>query len=194
MRTINIRGIELIKAFEKCKLKSYHGAADAPGIYTIGWGHVITGHEQHTHGFDLFRPGQMMRDVAITQQIADDLLKLDIEKTIKVLTMKIKKEQLETLNEDQFAALVSIVYNVGVGAFVRQSTFMKLLAAGASMEKIANLGFKGWVYAGGRPVNGLIIRRAAEKALFLGDYGPMQQFMERRTNLVTTAKRYLGRR
>lgn len=69
------------------------------------------------------------------------------------------------LNQHQFDALVSLTYNIGVGAFQR-STLVKLLNTGN--YKAASHQFDVWVKAGGKTVQGLVNRRAIEKAFFLG--------------------------
>ena len=60
------------------------------------------------------------------------------------------------------AALASFVYNVGAGAFER-STLLRRLNAGDVSGACAEL--SRWVYAGGKPLSGLIKRRAAEREL-----------------------------
>lgn len=68
------------------------------------------------------------------------------------------------LTQNQFDALVSLTYNIGPGAF-KHSTLLKLLNqgdyAGASQQ------FDVWIKAGGQTVQGLVNRRAVEKAYFL---------------------------
>ncbi len=185
---INQRGIDLIQSFEKCRLKSYQGAADKPGVFTIGWGHVITGHEVP----DLFRPGQMMRDVEITQAQADFLFEQDLQKFMNGLRLRTPTESLQALNDDQKASMVSLVYNIGLAAFKEQSTFYKLLVAG-NLDQIPDRGFKGWIHSNGGVTNGLIVRRAAEKALFLSDYGPYDLFVQNNNSAVLgKARKYLG--
>lgn len=64
----------------------------------------------------------------------------------------------------QSTALLSFVYNVGLGAFKR-STLRKEINAG----RIANASYEflRWNRAGGKVVDGLTRRRHAEKALFM---------------------------
>ena len=68
------------------------------------------------------------------------------------------------LTANQRAALISFVYNLGAGALQR-STLLRFLKS----ERYADAAdqFDVWVFAGGKKLNGLVRRRAAEKALFL---------------------------
>nr|WP_253851857.1 lysozyme [Pantoea sp. OXWO6B1] len=68
------------------------------------------------------------------------------------------------LTQNQFDALVSFIFNLGTRNFVRSTLLIKLNSGdyvGAGAE------FEIWTKAGGRELSGLILRRAAEKALFL---------------------------
>ncbi len=67
------------------------------------------------------------------------------------------------LQQGQYDALVSFTYNLGGGA-LRQSTLRTKLNAGDPAGAAAE--FDRWVRAGGRVYQGLVRRRAAERALF----------------------------
>jgi len=67
------------------------------------------------------------------------------------------------LNRNQFTALVSFVFNVGVTAF-RESTLLRVLNFGRYTEVPSQL--KRWIYDNGVVVNGLINRRNAEIELW----------------------------
>ena len=56
------QGIDFIKSFEGCRLEAYHGAADRPGLYTIGYGHT----------------GKVQKGQKITQAEADRLFSNDV--------------------------------------------------------------------------------------------------------------------
>lgn len=69
------------------------------------------------------------------------------------------------LYQHEFDAYVSFTFNVGVGAFCKSTLVMKLNAgdyAGACAE------LDRWVYAQGQKLNGLVIRRANERAMCEG--------------------------
>jgi len=76
---------------------------------------------------------------------------------------------LETLGKakvtpNQLGAMVSLAYNIGVGAFAKSTLLKKHIAgnyAGAAME------FGKWKFAGREVLPGLVKRRAAEAALYL---------------------------
>jgi lysozyme len=67
------------------------------------------------------------------------------------------------LNQNEFDALVLLVFNIGIGAF-QKSTLLKLLNQGK--RDAASAQFMRWVNGGGKRLNGLVKRRAAEAALF----------------------------
>ncbi|HRC03299.1 MAG TPA: lysozyme, partial [Niabella sp.] len=66
--------------------------------------------------------------------------------------------------QGQFDALVSFAYNLGIGALQR-STLLKLVRVNPKNPAIADE-FAKWVNAGGKRLNGLVKRRAAEAALY----------------------------
>jgi lysozyme len=143
VRTINKAGLELIKRFEGLRLTAYK---DAIGVWTIGWGHT---------GSDV-TPG-----LKITTERAEELLRGDLErfeKGVQNLTQGCE------LTGNEFAALVSLAFNVGLGNF-KSSTLLLKLKAGKYLE--ASEQFVRWNRAGGKILNGLTKRRLAEKALFL---------------------------
>ena len=68
------------------------------------------------------------------------------------------------VNDNQFSALVSFVFNIGVGAFKRASLLRKLNAGDyAAVPKE----LMRWVRAGGKVLAGLKRRREAEARLWL---------------------------
>jgi lysozyme len=69
------------------------------------------------------------------------------------------------VTDNQLLALSSFTYNIGENAFLN-STLLRLLNEGKSKDIVAKE-FDKWINAGGKPSNGLINRRNAEKRLFL---------------------------
>ena len=102
MRTINDIGISLIKKFEGCRLRPYRCSAN---VLTIGYGNT-----------SLLRENPTIQE--ITQEKADELLKQDLELFCKGVC-KYTKGTL--LTDNQFAALVSFSFNLGLGTFQRSS-------------------------------------------------------------------------
>ncbi|MGD1827322.1 Lysozyme [Chromobacterium violaceum] len=137
----NAEGISLIKQFEGFRLAAYQ---DMVGVWTIGYGHT---------GPDV-KAGQ-----TITQQQADQLLAADLEK----FETGVGQLVAVPLNANQFAALVSFSYNLGLGN-LRSSTLLRLLNQGDYAGAAAQ--FPRWNRAGGQVVAGLTRRRLAEQALF----------------------------
>lgn len=135
--------IEFIKRHEGCRLKAYRCSANK---LTIGYGH--TGND-------------VKEGMTITQAEADNLLAKDLEKFetyVKDATKGV------TLNENQFAALVSFTYNVGPKNF-NNSTLLKRIKANANDPDIVNQ-FRRWNKAGTTVLPGLVKRREEEAKLY----------------------------
>jgi len=137
----DLRALEMLKQFEGLRLKAYQ---DSAGVWTIGYGHTKKAY-----------PGMV-----ITRAEAERLLRQDLVRFERA----VRDRATVPLTQNQFDALVSFSFNVGVGAFSK-STLLKRLNqkdyAGAKQE------FKRWVYAGGRRLQGLVNRREREAQLFL---------------------------
>lgn len=134
------RAKELIKQHEGLRLQAYRCPA---GVWTIGWG--------HTAGV---KPGQY---VSIDE--AERLLDADIAE----ISAQLSALRL-AVNENQRAALISFIFNVGYGAFSK-STLCKLIKADPNHPDIPAQ-FARWRYAGGKEIPGLMKRRAQEAALY----------------------------
>ena len=139
---VSQNAIDLIKHYEGFSSKPYYCPA---GISTIGYGHVLRKDENFQF---------------ITEEDAEAILKQDCswaEQAVIALTSI-------PLNQNQFDALVSFVFNLGSGSYQASTLRRKLNrgdAKGAADE------FKRWVYAGGIKLKGLVVRRKAEQELFL---------------------------
>ncbi len=138
--SVNEKARKLIKESEGLRLVSYY---DLAGVLTIGYGH--TGKDV-TYG------------MKITEDEAEKLFEKDLEK----FSQGVAKRVLVDINENQFSALVSFAYNVGLGA-LQGSTLLKLLNEG----KDCSNEFGKWIRSDGRVLPGLIKRRELEKKLFL---------------------------
>lgn len=144
---ISKAGLDLIKRFESFRAAPYLCSA---GVPTIGYGTTV-----YPNGIKV-----KLSDQKITQQLAETFLQHHVNAIEKDVSRLVKV----TLSQNQFDALMSFVYNVGLGAF-RDSTLLKLLNAGDIDG--ASKQFERWNKAGGKIVDGLTNRREAEKALFL---------------------------
>ena len=139
-------GIDLIKRFEGLELESYQ---DITGIWTIGYGH--TGPE-------------VGPDQRITTSEAEALLRHDLVSREKAVSRLTKVD----INQNEFDALVSFVYNVGETAYSRSTARRRLNAENRIGAADALTWFnKATVNGVLREVLGLTRRRASEKALFL---------------------------
>jgi lysozyme len=143
MATVSPNGLNLIKSFEGCRLQAYLDASTPP-VWTIGYGH--TGPDVHD-------------GLTITQEQADQLLAQDVD----AFAEGVENCLIRPVDQNQFDALVSLAYNVGLTAFKR-STLLQLVNAGNDAAAAAQFGL--WVHAGANVLPGLVRRRAAEAALF----------------------------
>lgn len=155
----------LVQQFEGCRLAPYR---DSAGIATMGWGATTWAAKPTT-----------MATPPITQAEADAALAA----TLDAVAARVDALVHVALTDGQAAALVSLAYNIGTGA-LRDSTLLRLLnggdAAGASSQ------FMVWVRASGRIVEGLVARRAAERAVFDGAEAPANP-AENMQNLCASA-------
>lgn len=140
-RRISETGLALIKQWEGLRLRAYRCPA---GVWTIGYGHT----------------GNVRAGMEITEEGADALLVSDLATFERAVARAVKVP----LTQHQFDALVSFAFNVGVEAF-RKSTLLRKLNAldyAAVPGELAK-----WVHAGGRKLDGLVNRRAAEAGLWV---------------------------
>jgi len=142
---INVEGLSLLKLFEGLRLEAY---LDAVGIWTIGYG--------HTAGV---RPGD-----TVTPAQAESLLENDLHAFARGVSHLVRVP----LNENEFAALVSLAYNIGLGKLAK-SRVLKRLNAGdrRGAADAFDLWNKGRVDGQLAILPGLSRRRAAERTLFL---------------------------
>jgi lysozyme len=143
---ISQNGINLIKRFEGCELQPYKDAAD---LWTVGIGHLIKDGE-----WEKFKNG-------ITKQQAEDLLRKDLNWAEKAVNKYIKVD----INQNQFDALVSFVFNLGAKNFF-DSTLLKWINEPKDVSEIPKQ-FVRWNRAAGKPLLGLARRRVAEAELYL---------------------------
>ena len=130
---------ELIKKHEGCRLTAYKCPA---GIWTIGYGTTV------------YPNGQpVKRGDKCTQAEADSLLEWYVKNKIQLPS---------GINKNQAAALQSLIYNIGQGAFDR-SSLKKAIVAKDWKAVWKNWD---WVTGGGKFLNGLAKRRAEELMLF----------------------------
>lgn len=113
------------------------------GVRTIGYG--------HTRG--------VVDGQTITKEDALRLLMSELSTLQKALASVIHVD----VTEGQFVAILSLVYNIGMGNF-RTSTLLREL----NKENFVNAGneFARWIYVKRQPNEGLMRRRAKEREVF----------------------------
>ena len=137
------KGIALIKEFEGLRLKAYLCPG---GVWTIGYGHT-TG----------VRPGMV-----ITEAQAEKFLKEDL-----IVFEKAVNNQNLSINQNQFDALVSLIYNIGIGNF-QKSTILRKARINANDNSIMDE-FLRWVYSKGPVLPRLQRRRLREMKLYFSN-------------------------
>lgn len=135
------RATALIKQFEGCKLTAYPDPGSGGEPWTIG--HGATG------------PG-IHKGVTWTQAQADARLTEDVAKFARGVNDLIGAART---TDGQRAAMISLAYNIGLGAFAN-STLLKLHRAGDTVG--ASKQFARWDKAAGKVMAGLARRREAE--------------------------------
>lgn len=138
---MNDRGLKLLKHYESCRLTAYQ---DGGGVWTIGWG--------HTKGV---KKGDVCSQEQADKWLVEEVgyFEYNLSKVIRI-----------SLNEDEFAAVTCLTYNIGINAFLK-STLLKKLNVG---DRVGAAGeFIKWDKDNGKVVMGLLYRRMDERDLFL---------------------------
>lgn len=136
--------ISMLRRFEELRLAPYFCAA---GKLTVGYGHVILAHEQH------LRAG-------VTEDMAEYLLLRDTAWAIYEA-----RRVGRVLSDGRAAALASLIFNIGLSAWVSSTIRAKIVAG--DFESAANE-FGRWVKVRGVVNAGLQRRRALERDIFAG--------------------------
>lgn len=144
----NAAGLSIIRSSESLMLRWYLCPAN---VWTIGYG--------TTEG-SLPNVTRKLMPGPIDERAAEKLL---VRGLITTYEPGVERHGLY-LTENQFSALVSFVYNIGAAAFAK-STLLKKLKAGDYLGAADEL--LRWTRGGGEFLLGLLLRRQAERALFL---------------------------
>jgi len=143
---VNKAGIDLIKEFEGLRLEAYKCPA---GVWTIGYGTTA-------------RAGVGIKPeagMAVTEAEAEWYL----EQSVAKFAAGVEAVITAPVDENEFAAMVSLAYNIGMTGF-RKSSALRHFNAGDKAKAAAAI--KLWNKAGGKVLAGLVRRREAEVALF----------------------------
>lgn len=146
MRPIPLTALELIKHCEGFRAAPYRCPA---GIATIGYGST-----RYENGRAV-----TLHDPAINTLKASNMLHCNTQQCARAVQQLLPIP----LHDNQFAALISFTYNLG-SARLHASTLRRKLLRGDALGAAAE--FDKWVFAGGRKLNGLVLRRRLEKRLF----------------------------
>ena len=138
-------GLELIKSFEGFRRRS---ARLPGGRYVVGHGHIRSARQ----------------GVEVSEADAEALLRYDL----LPIEAAVNEWAFAPLTQNQFDALVSFAFNIGVQTF-RRSDALRHINEGAYLQAAAALEMwrRAELDGEGVIVDALVRRRAAEKALFL---------------------------
>jgi lysozyme len=142
------KATDIIKYFEASnvvRLRAYLCSAAVP---TIGWGTTLYPNGKRVKIGDVITPEQ-----------AEEYLLNDMKSGVSAIRKLVKVK----LTQPMFDALISLIYNIGSGAFSK-STMLRLLNEGK--YTLASQQFARWNRVNGVPVAGLTRRRKAEQDLF----------------------------
>lgn len=145
----------LIKFYEESNIAKLKAYLDPVNIYTIGWGNI----------YNYTKNRRVQKDDVITKAEADLFFNIHMQGIVNGL----KKMLKVNINENQFNALISWVYNFNLQTLAK-STLFKLLNSGASKETVAKqflVWNKGTIKGKKVVLPGLVKRRQAEYNLFL---------------------------
>jgi len=131
-----------IKGFEGLRLTGYY---DEAGIYTIGYGHTLNAKAYRT----------------INQQQADNLFNADILRFESLLNRYIRERRYQ-LNQNQFDALLSFVFNLGS---IKAGSNLDKAIRNSDNAKVAEYLNK-YVFANGVRLQGLANRRIVEASIY----------------------------
>lgn len=148
-RRISNFGVELLHDFEGVKLTAYPDPGTGGKPYTIGFGTTLIKGQP-------VEPGM---------KITLDQAEMYFEEDLKDFEDSVRKLVKVPITQNQFDALVSLTYNIGLNAF-GDSTLLKYLNSekyGAAADE-----FLRWNRSGGRVMKGLSDRRTLERQHFLG--------------------------
>jgi len=143
---VSVKGRQLIETFEGLRLTAYQ---DTVGVWTIGYGHSG-------------RAGKPVpvSGMVITAATADFILTNDLNAIEAGVLAAIKRP----MDQGQFDAMVSLAFNIGMGAF-RSSSVARYFNRGQPI--LAADAFRLWVRASGKVLPDLARRREAERQEFL---------------------------
>ncbi len=144
--------IDLVVAFEQSGVCAIAPYRDPAGIPTLGYGSIWDRR---------FTPMQRvtMATASVDAAMAREWMRAELGDASAAVNRLVKVK----LHDDERAALLDFIYNVGVGAFA-VSRLLRKLNVGDYIGAEAQ--FASWNLAAGKVMQGLVRRRTAEAALF----------------------------
>ena len=146
---LNKAGYDLIKQFEGCRLTAYQ---DSVGIWTIGYGNIYYENQAKVKQGD-----------KVSQDRAEQIFSYYADKFARNVDAIITNKNI---TQNQFNAVVSLAYNIGLANF-QKSTLLKKLNTDNNDKTIKDEFLK-WINAGGKPLAGLKTRRQKEAEIYFG--------------------------
>jgi lysozyme len=144
VRNISENGVKLLCGLEGLRLIAYK---DGGGVWTIGYGHTKTA----------------SKGMVITEKQAVVLLNRDLMDTVREVNNALQPHVLKAINQNQYDAIVLLVFNIGITLFNTSTIRRKLRRldfSGAGLE------FKRFKFDNGKVIKGLVNRRKAEEDLY----------------------------
>ena len=138
---ISAEGLDFIRSYERLALRSYQ---DSGGVWSIGYG--------HTDGVKAYQ--------TCTQDQAEQWLEEDVAVAEHAVVSLVKIG----LTQNEYDALVSLVFNVGYGSLARSELLIDLNTGRIAMAADEFLSFD---HVGGIPNAGVERRRIAERTMFI---------------------------
>lgn len=157
IRPIPQQALDIVKQYEGFSSTAYVCPAD---LVTIGYGHVLSGVKTKVLAKENPELLKQLLATTVTMEEAEDTLRKDM----RTSALAVQKLTRVPLTENQYAALISFVFNCGSGNYLA-STLRSKLNRG-EYEDAADEFLK-WNKGGGRVLPGLVKRRAQERELFL---------------------------
>ena len=140
-KKLSAKGAFFIKLKEGFESVAYN---KLDGIWTIGYGHTLG----------------VTQGMTCTRAEADTWFLQDVAKC----EVSVNKQKL-ALSQNQFDALVSYAFNIGVGAFER-SNLLSMIKSGKPESEIRKWWTTHWITVSMEVIPGLVTRRAEEAAMF----------------------------
>lgn len=143
------KAFSLIRKFEGCRLKAYPDPGTGGFPWTIGYGSTVVKGKPVTKG------------MSCTLAQAEEWMKEDAIERASMIQTWLKT----SVTPNMMAAMISLAYNIGMGAFHRSRLLLDL-NNGVSPAHAA-VDFMNWTHAGGHTMAGLIMRRHEEMKIFV---------------------------